>query len=238
MQRIVVTNAKGGCGKSTLAINLAAALARRESVSLFDYDPQGSSMQWLKLRGVRTPEIHGVAAHRKALNGVTRTFQLRIPQDTGYVITDTPAGMHGQELAQLVQQADVLLIPVLPSPIDIHAATHFVRDLLLVGKARSYNVRIGVVANRVRQNTVMYRALRQFLRSLNITFVTSLRDTQNYAKAAQQGLGIHELKSSTVERDLDQWLALLRWLGAEPTQLDMLAEASELLELNRSALPN
>ncbi len=238
MQRIVVTNAKGGCGKSTLAINLAAALARRESVSLFDYDPQGSSMQWLKLRGERTPEIHGVAAHRKALNGVTHTFQLRTPQDTGYVITDTPAGMHGQELAQLVQQADVLLIPVLPSPIDIHAATHFVRDLLLVGKARSYNVRIGVVANRVRQNTVMYRALRQFLRSLNITFVTSLRDTQNYAKAAQQGLGIHELKSSTVERDLDQWLALLRWLGAEPTQLDMLAETSELLELNRSALPN
>ena len=146
--------------------------------------------------------------------------------------------MVGAELAQLVQQADTIIIPVLPSPIDIHAATHFVRELLLTGKARSYNVRIGVVANRVRKNTVMYHALRQFLRSLNITFIASLRDTQNYAKAAQIGIGIHELNSNTTRHDVEQWRPLLRWLGTEPEQLDMLQDpdGAKLVELNQPVL--
>ena len=197
MHRIVVTNAKGGCGKSTVATNLAAYLSKVGLVALFDYDSQGSSTHWLRLRGELDPSIHGVAAHRKPANGVTRSFQLRIPPDTQYTISDTPAGMSGPELAKMVQQADTIIIPVLPSPIDIHAAANFVRDLLLVGKARAYNVQIGVVANRVRQNTVMYKQLRQFLRSLNIPFITALRDTQNYAKASHLGIGIHELKTST-----------------------------------------
>lgn len=213
MQRIIVTNAKGGCGKSTIATNLAARLSQAGTVSLFDYDPQASSMHWLKLRGERHTTIHGVAAHRQPANGVTRTFQLRTPPNTRYLVMDTPAGTSGIDLAQVVQHADAVIIPVLPSPIDIHAAAHFVRDLLLVGKARAYNVRIGVVANRVRKNTIMYQALRQFLRSLNITFITALRDTQNYAKASHQGVGIHELKSSTAYLDCRQWEPLLQWLS-------------------------
>ena len=217
MQRIVVTNAKGGCGKSTIATNLAAYFAsQQQPTALFDYDPQGSSIQWLKLRGPQYASIHGVDAHRKPANGMTRSFQLRIPEGTRNVITDTPAGMGGPELAHLVQQADALIIPVLPSPIDIHAATHFISDLLLIGKARSYNVKIGVIANRVRANTVMYQALQRFLNTLNITFITSLRDTQNYTKAAQVGIGIHELSAPSVDKDLHQWESLLKWLEPEP----------------------
>lgn len=216
MQRIIVTNAKGGCGKSTIATNLAACLASVGKVALFDYDPQASSMHWLQLRGERHNTIHGVAAHRQPANGVTRTFQLRTPPNTRYLVMDTPAGTGGADLSQVVQHADAIIIPVLPSPIDIHAAAHFVRDLLVVGKARSYNVRIGVVANRVRKNTITYQALRQFLRSLNMTFITALRDTQNYAKASHQGLGIHELKSPTAYLDCQQWEPLLEWLADAP----------------------
>ena len=227
MQRIIVTNAKGGCGKSTIATNLAARLSNAGTVSLFDYDAQASSMHWLKLRGERHTTIHGVAAHRQPANGVTRTFQLRTPPNTRYLVMDTPAGTGGTDLAQLVQHSDAVIIPVLPSPIDIHAAAHFVRDLLIVGKARSYNVRIGVVANRVRKNTIMYQALRQFLRSLNITFITALRDTQNYAKASHQGVGIHELKSSTAYLDCRQWEPLLQWLNDAPSDFLPARAASE-----------
>ncbi len=133
--------------------------------------------------------------------------------------------MAGMDLVHMVQDSDMLLIPVLPSPIDIHAAANFVRDLLLEGKARAYNVRIGVVANRVRKNTVMYQALRQFLQSLNMTFITALRDTQNYAKASHQGLGIHELKSPTAYIDCEQWEPLLRWLGDASSDYELPAAA-------------
>ena len=236
MQRIIVTNAKGGCGKSTIATNLAACLSNAGTVSLFDYDPQASSMHWLKLRGERHTAIHGVAAHRKPANGMTRTFQLRTPPNTRYVVMDTPAGSGGPDLYHVVQNADAVIIPVLPSPIDIHAAAHFVRDLLIVGKARSYNVRIGVVANRVRKNTIMYQALRQFLRSLNITFITALRDTQNYAKASHQGVGIHELKSTTAYLDCQQWEPLLHWLSEAPSDFEPEFEASEQAVNYRDAM--
>ena len=220
MQRIIVANAKGGCGKSTIATSLAACLASVGKVALFDYDPQASSMHWLKLRGERQSTIHGVEAHRQPANGVTRTFQLRTPPNTRFLVMDTPAGTGGTDLAQVVQHADAIIIPVLPSPIDIHAAAHFVRDLLVVGKARSYNVRIGVVANRVRKNTITYQALRQFLRSLNITFITALRDTQNYAKASHKGLGIHELRSPTAYLDCQQWEPMLQWLSDAPSDFE------------------
>ena len=227
MQRIIVANAKGGCGKSTIATNLAACLASVGNVALFDYDPQASSMHWLKLRGEQPNTIHGVAAHRQPANGVTRTFQLRTPPNTRYLVMDTPAGTGGTDLSQVVQHADAIIIPVLPSPIDIHAAAHFVRDLLVVGKARSFNVRIGVVANRVRKNTITYQSLRQFLRSLNITFITALRDTQNYAKASHMGLGIHELRSPTAYVDCQQWEPLLQWLRDAPSDFEPAPTAPE-----------
>lgn len=220
LQRILVTNAKGGCGKSTLATNLAAYFAHHGSpTALLDYDPQGSSLQWIKLRGKREPSIYGVDAHKKPNSGMTRAFQLRIPDNTRHVILDTPAGMRVNEIMALLHNTDALVIPVLPSPIDIHAATHFIRDLLVIGKVRSYKVKIGVVANRVRHNTVMYQALRRFLKSLNITFITSIRDTQNYSKAAQQGVGIHELQGSGIEKDLVQWGPLIDWISRDNAPL-------------------
>ncbi len=216
MQRIIITNSKGGCGKSTIATNLAAHLAPGRSVSLFDYDPQGSAMHWLKLRGEQFARIHGVAAHRRAANGTTDAYHLRLPRDTDYVICDTPAGMVGPTLAQAVQSADVVLVPVLPSPIDIDAVTHFVSELLLTGKARSFHVRIGVIANRVRANTVMYRTLTQFLKTLNIPFVAALRDSQHYIKAAELGVGTNELGAPLRKLDEQQWRMLAQWIDEAP----------------------
>ncbi|MBL4763353.1 MAG: ParA family protein [Gammaproteobacteria bacterium] len=212
VQRIVVTNAKGGCGKTTIATNLAGYFAscHRKTV-LFDYDPQGSSMHWLKQRSDDLLPVHGIAAARAGA-AVTRSWQLRLPVGTEKIISDTPAGLSGIELVDMVQRADAILIPVCPSPIDIHACARFVRDLLIVGKARSYGVRIGVIANRVKPNTLTYVALKKFLDTMKIPFITSLRDTQNYSKAAERGISVHELRAPKIEKDIEQWAPVYSWL--------------------------
>ena len=212
MQRILVLNAKGGCGKSTIATNLAAYYASQGRVTaLLDYDPQGSSMRWLSLRDLERPAIHGIAAFQKRRD-VTRAFQMRLPMEAERVIIDAPAGITGLQLADYVRRVDTILIPVLPSPIDIHAAAHFIQDLLLVGKARAQGVRLAVVANRVRENTRIFKDLERFLSSLKLPLVATLRDSQNHIRAAEQGLGIHELEGNRLKPDHERWAPLTAWL--------------------------
>lgn len=219
MQRILVLNAKGGCGKSTIATNLAGYYANvNRSVALMDYDPQGSSMKWLDLRHSDRPAIHGVAAYQRRRE-VTRAFQLRLPQEAERVIMDVPAGVSGLQLADYVRQADAILVPVLPSPIDIHAAAHFIQDLLLVGKVRKSGARLAVVANRVRENTLIFKDLERFLTSLKLPLVATLRDSQNHIRAAEQGLGIHELDTGRTDLDIERWEPLIEWLEAATEQV-------------------
>lgn len=214
-RQILVLNAKGGCGKTTIATNLASYYATQGlGTVLLDHDPQGSSMQWLGLREEPLQAIHGIPAYRRPGMNVTRSFLLRLPSGTERVILDAPAGVQGGALIELVRGVDTILIPVLPSPIDIHAASHFIKDLLLVAKVRARSIRIGVVANRVRKNTRVYQSLERFLSSLNIPFVATLRDTQNYVRAAESGRGIHDLHQAHTCYDRRQWQAIIDWLEA------------------------
>lgn len=208
----MVVNSKGGCGKTTLASNLASYYAGNVSTVLMDYDPQGSCMRWLSQRPEGSPLIHGIAAYQRPV-GVTRSWQLRAVAHAERVIIDAPPGLSGAGLYEYVRQADTILIPVLPSPIDIHATAHFIQELLLAGKARLHNKRVAVVANRVRENTQVFHKLERFLANLKLPFIAKLRDTQNYIRAAQEGLGIFELTPpSLVTRDIQQWGSLLAWL--------------------------
>lgn len=213
MRRVLVVNAKGGCGKTTIATNLASYYASQgRAAALLDYDPQGSSMQWLTLRSDEYRAIHGVAAFRKPTSGMTRSWQMRLPAETERLILDAPAGIHGMPLIDLVRESDTIIVPVLPSPIDIHAASHFIKDLLLVAKIRSRSIRLGVVANRVRKETRVFQSLQRFLDSLHIPFITYLRDTQNYVRSSEEGLGIHEWQGYKVRHDRQQWEKLIRWI--------------------------
>jgi len=215
IRRVLVVNAKGGCGKTTIATNLASYYASRGmAVTLVDHDPQGSSTQWLTLRSDEQFPIKGVAAYHT--NGsVTRSWQLRTPVNTDRMILDAPAGVHGMTLIELVREADTIIIPVLPSPIDIHAASHFIKDLLLVAKVRARSIRLGVVANRVRSKTKVYQSLQRFLNSLQIPFVAYLRDTQNYVQSSESGLGVHEWSGHNIRQDRRQWEKLVRWIEEE-----------------------
>lgn len=212
--RIMVLSAKGGCGKTTISTNLASYYAREgESTVLIDFDFQGSSVRWLSVRPQQYPPVHGIAAYENS-SSVTRSWQFRIPSHTQRIVIDTPASVRGQQLADLVRLANIILVPVLPSHIDIHALSRFIEDLLLVGKLRAHDIRIAIVANRVKQNTRVFAGLQRFLRRLDFPFVAQLRESQNYVRAQEIGGGIHDLPASRIGRDLEQWETLMNWVEA------------------------
>lgn len=214
--RIVVLNTKGGCGKTTLVTNLAGYYASHGyRAGLLDMDPQGSSLHWLQNRGGTHTLITAINGTDRSLR-VTRSFQMRIPPGIERLIVDTPAALDNAHLHEVTRGADAILIPVLPSDIDIHAASRCVADLLLVGRLEQHRERVAVVANRIKKNTLVYAKLQRFLNSLGIPFVASLRDTQNYIHAAEQGVGIHELDSRSARQDASDWDPIVQWIEQRP----------------------
>jgi chromosome partitioning protein len=212
MQRIIVLNPKGGVGKTTIATNLAACYAATgHNPALLDLDPQASSMRWLRKRPEECPPMHGIAGFERA-STVTRSWQLRVPSECGLVIVDTPAAINPHSLPDLTRGADAVLVPVMPSDIDIHASAKCIADLLLVAKIRRSENRIGIIANRVKANTLVSQALMRFLRSLDIPLITTLRDTQNYVRSAELGVGVNEMPRWQVHQDLEHWREITAWL--------------------------
>jgi chromosome partitioning protein len=215
MQRIIILNPKGGSGKTTVASNLAACYAvNGKRPALMDLDPQGSSTRWLRKRPDDSPPIHGIAAFERSAT-VTRSWQLRVPPECSAVIIDTPAALEAQSFPEITRGADAVLVPVMPSEIDIHATAKCIADLLLVAKIRRSDQRIGIIANRVRAKTLVLQSLMRFLNSLDIPLVATLRDTQNYVRSAEAGIGIHEMPRWQVYQDLEQWERLTAWLSAK-----------------------
>jgi chromosome partitioning protein len=214
MQRIVILNSKGGSGKTTVAINLAACFSTLgdHPAALMDLDPQGSAMRWLRRRPGDRPSIHGIAAFERS-SSVTRTWQLRVPPECETLIVDTPAAIDPQTLPDVTRGAHAILVPVMPSEIDIHATAKCVADLLLIAKVRRSEGRLGIVANRVRANTLVSQSLMRFLRSLDIPLVATLRDSQNYLRSAELGIGVSEMPRWQAWPDLGEWERLLEWLS-------------------------
>ena len=228
LRKIVVLNPKGGSGKSTLATNLAGYLAiAGHPTALMDFDPQGSAMRWLQNRSEERAEIFGIPAFNHD-ETVTRSWRLRVPYEIRYLVIDTPAALPIHELIQFTRGVHAMLVPVLPSDIDIHAASRLIADLLLIAKVSRRMGRLGVVANRVRENTLGYRKLSRFLDALSISAIGELRDSQNYVFAAEHGMAIHEMQPpSRVQKDIERWIPILAWLeerlDTPLTARDMLA---------------
>jgi chromosome partitioning protein len=212
MKRIVVLNPKGGSGKTTIAINLAGCFAsRRENPVLIDHDPQGSAVRWARKRPSTVRPIHAIAPFELRTR-TTRSFHLRLPERTSHVIVDTPAAIGSHQLPEITRLADKVLVPVLPSDIDVYTCSRCIRDLLLVSKIRRDEDRLGVIANRVRRNTVAYQSLVRFLETLGVPIVATISDSQNYVRAAEMGIGVHEMRSYLAQEDQEHWCSLVEWL--------------------------
>ncbi len=207
VHKILVLNTKGGCGKTTLATNLASFYALRgPPPTLLDYDPHGFALRWLDKRPANRPVIRGVAAYEQPVPAMGRVA------DTSVVIADLPASMGLKELYLHAHDADSILIPVLPSEIDVYSASRFIAELLLDVQLDSRERKLAIVANRVRQNTKSCQMLMRFLTSLKIPMIAVLRDSQNYVQAAAQGLGIFEMPAYKVKKDIEPMNAIARWL--------------------------
>jgi len=213
MRSILVLNPKGGCGKSTLATNIAgyfAAEGRR--VSLADCDPQQSSSDWLSIR----PES---AANIKTAD--VKAGKIDVTIRTKILVIDTPAAMHGRKLANYARVSQTIVLPIMPSPLDIRAAERFIEELFSLRKLIDRKIKVASVANRVREDTIAAAKLENYLDKIKLPsghklpFITMLRATQNYIKAAERGLSIFEFAPAKTTYDRVQWQPLLRWLNSD-----------------------
>ena len=210
LHKIAILNPKGGCGKTTLATNLASYFAMRgPPPTLLDCDPGGYSMRWLDTRPADRPQVYGFPDHdhHVQFDGSRRAWP-----GSKELIVDLPAAMNSSQLFNEIYDADSVLIPIVPSKIDIHSAAQFVSDLLLGAQYDRRTRKLAIVANRTRQNTKSLKMLMRFLTSLGIPVVTQLRDSQNYVHAAASGIGICEMPAYRSGRDIEQFQALIDWL--------------------------
>ena len=207
MRKIMVLNAKGGSGKTTVATNLASYYANRNlSVVLADYDPQRGSLSWLAARSPGKPPI-------LAYDGVRQRGATQRMADI--YIMDTPAALHGKELNNMIRRAETIIIPVVPSALDMRAVSEFVKEINAAPAISGRRAKVAVIGNRVRLQTKIAWQLDEFLLKLRFSFPTHLRDSMNYVRAAEKGLGIFDMSRYATMHERDDWVPLLRWLGSQ-----------------------
>ena len=204
MPVIVVANPKGGVGKSTLATNIAGYFAARgHAVMLGDVDRQQSSRTWLSLRPAGLPPILSW--------DVTHENIVRPPRGTTHVVLDTPAGLQGRRLDEVLQVADKMLIPLQPSIFDIHATHQFIEALRKHKRVR--DISFALVGVRTREGLISTDQLRAFLTGVDLPLLGFLRETQNYVHLSAHGRTLWDMASSRFERDLEQWEPITAWLN-------------------------
>ncbi|MGI9200995.1 MAG: AAA family ATPase [Woeseiaceae bacterium] len=212
LNKIVVLNPKGGCGKTTLSTNLASYFALRgPRPTLIDCDPQGYSERWLERRPAECPSIKGIASQEFVRHG-NRIWPFRTPKAAGAVIIDTPAALSQRDISELTRDADCMLVPILPSTFDVQVTTQFIANLLLL---TDFDVPLAVIANRTRQNTKSLEMLMRILERLETPTIAVLRNSQNYVHAAAHGLGIYEMPHHTVQQDIEQMDLIIDWLDRQ-----------------------
>ena len=197
MKTLLIANPKGGAGKTTLATNLAGYLAAQgEQVFLWDLDRQKSALNWLALRPSHLPLIHRLdnASHKSS---------------KAWLVLDSPAGLHGARLADVVKGAHKIIVPIVPSIFDINATKTFLEEVVAEKSVRKGKAFVAIVGMRVDGRTKAAERLDDFLAPIDLPVFTHLRDTQNYVNAAFEGKSIFDMAPSLVEKDLAQWQPLI-----------------------------
>lgn len=205
MNKILIANPKGGSGKSTLSTNLAAWFARNEKRTMLgDVDRQQSSRAWLSIRSPSLPFI--------ASWDIQPGNPARPPKNTTHVVLDSPAGLHGKKLSQLVKIIDRVIVPVQPSLFDIFATMQFLKELQELKRCRNESVRIAVVAMRVNPRTRSSGELERYLENTGLPLVTHLHDSQLYVQSTAHGMSIFDLHTPLALQEQARWEPLLRWV--------------------------
>ncbi|MFM9900048.1 MAG: ParA family protein [Polaromonas sp.] len=206
MTVVVIANPKGGVGKTTLATNVAGYFAARgRAVMLGDADRQGSSQLWL---GLRPPAARPISRW-----DVSGENLVKPPKGTTHVVLDTPGGLHGRRLGEVVRLADKIIVPLQASVFDIFATRAFLDQL--AEYRRMGKVQVGIVGMRVDARTIAADQLQAFVAGLGFPVLGMVRDTQNYIHLAARGLSLFDVAPGRVEKDLAQWAGIGDWLDAK-----------------------
>jgi chromosome partitioning protein len=211
MKTVVVINTKGGVGKTTVTTNLASYFAANGvPTAIMDYDPQGSSLHWLKQRPATLNHIHGANAAPQTTG--LRSLERYVPSSVAQLIIDAPAGAPPLLQQDILRTANRILIPVGPSAIDIHASANFIKELLLRARIKQRGIQLAVLANRVRDSRPIYEPLERFVTSLGIPFLTRVRDSLAYIEAAETGVGIFEMSEAASATERQEFMPIVDWV--------------------------
>jgi chromosome partitioning protein len=212
MNTTLVINPKGGSGKTTVTINLASYFASANiPCTLMDYDPQGSSLNWLRLRSPHAPKIHAANGARHQGMGL-RSIAMYVPEPTQQLIIDAPAGASGLVLQEMLDRATCIIVPVPPSPIDIHATANFVGEVLNTARMQARKLPVAIVANKVRRSMPQYAPFDWFLNTLKLSLLARLVDSDVYVKAAEAGIGIFEMEAGLALAERKQFTPIVEWV--------------------------
>ena len=202
MRTILVANPKGGSGKTTLSINLAGYLAASgKRVMMLDLDRQKSATQWLAARDASLPKIGLLTANEG--------------EGSGWLVIDSPAGLHGKNLEHALKLAHQVIVPIAPSVFDIRASQDFLSALQAEKSVRKGRAFIGLVGMRVDARTRAGVTLEGLMAQQDLPVLAYLRNAQNYVNAAFEGKSLFDLPPHIAERDVEQWHGITSWLDTE-----------------------
>jgi len=206
MKTVLVASSKGGVGKTTIASHLAAqsALSGQRTV-IVDADPQGSSTRWAQRRA----ELDSAVL---PIDGTRKNWHKQIPEDAQRVIIDAPAGAMREQLESFLEVADAVVVPVLPSTLDIDASVDFLNSLAKHPRVRKGQLRVGLIGNKLKPWTNASQQALDLLKQWPYPVVAQLRDSQGYVMLVGLGKSLFDYHSAQVRDHQEDWQPLLRWL--------------------------
>jgi len=206
MRTILVASSKGGVGKSTVSTNLAAYFAvEGKATAILDADRQKSSTHWCEKRAHLETAV-------LPLDGTRRGWEKSLPEGIQRLVVDAPAGAMGDDLAAFLDRADAVIVPVLPSAIDLEATVPFLNTLVAHPRVKKGKLPVGILANRLKPWTSASQQALAQLKSWPYPVVGELRDTQAYVLMAALGKSLFDYHSEQIRSHQEDWAPLLRWL--------------------------
>ena len=185
MPIIAIVGNKGGAGKTTLSVNLAAGISQKSSISVIDADPQGSSLQW---RAIAGDNVHfPVYAPTFSLKQQAQSYAKK----NDFVLIDCPPSVQAPQTISVLEFADIALIPVQPSPIDLWATVHTEKA---VAEARETNpdLKALLIINQLESRTTLSKLVREVLNEIDLPVAeTAVRRRAIYRNSALEGKSVY-----------------------------------------------